>query len=225
MRNARGGNIPDVQKFAIACEAFGAQGITIHPRPDARHITYTDVRVLKNIVRTELNIEGYPSSDFIALILEIKPHQVTLVPDAPGAITSNAGWDTQKNESFLSNIVEQFKNAGIRTSIFVDTEPQNIIYALKTGTDCIELYTESYAHNYTLDKEQAVMPYVKAAEIAHSLGLCINAGHDLNLENLKYFKEHVTPLSEVSIGHALISDALYFGIENTIQMYLKQLHF
>lgn len=216
--------MPDLLKFAIDCERFGAQGITVHPRPDERHIKYSDVKPLKEKVSTELNIEGYPSEDFVNMVLQIKPHQVTLVPDAPDAITSNAGWDTQKNEEFLRNIIIPFKNAGIRTSIFIDTEPMNMVFALKTGTDCVELYTEAYAANYNANKEKAIEPYIKAAEMAHSLGLKINAGHDLNLENLKFFKSQITHLDEVSIGHALISDALYYGIENTIQMYLKQLN-
>jgi len=224
LRNARGGNIPDVLKFAIDCEKFGAQGITVHPRPDERHIRYSDLKPLKQVVTTELNIEGYPSAEFIKLVLEIKPHQVTLVPDPPDALTSNAGWDTQKNEIFLRDVILPLKNAGIRTSIFIDTEPINMVFALKTGTDCIELYTEAYASNYFIDKEKALMPYIKAAEMAHSLGLKINAGHDLNLENLNYFNDNIAHLNEVSIGHALISDALYYGIENSIQMYLKQLN-
>jgi pyridoxine 5-phosphate synthase len=224
LRNARGGNMPDLLKFAIDCERFGAQGITVHPRPDERHIKYSDLKPLKEKVSTELNIEGYPSEDFVNMVLQIKPHQVTLVPDAPDAITSNAGWDTQKNEEFLRNIIIPFKNAGIRTSIFIDTEPMNMVFALKTGTNCVELYTEAYAANYNANKEKAIEPYIKAAEMAHSLGLKINAGHDLNLENLKFFKSQITHLDEVSIGHALISDALYYGIENTIQMYLKQLN-
>lgn len=216
--------MPDLLKFAIDCERFGAQGITVHPRPDERHIKYSDLKPLKEKVSTELNIEGYPSEDFVNMVLQIKPHQVTLVPDAPDAITSNAGWDTQKNEEFLRNIIIPFKNAGIRTSIFIDTEPMNMVFALKTGTTCVELYTEAYAANYNANKEKAIEPYIKAAEMAHSLGLKINAGHDLNLENLKFFKSQITHLGEVSIGHALISDALYYGIENTIQMYLKQLN-
>ncbi len=224
LRNARGGNMPDLLKFAIDCERFGAQGITVHPRPDERHIKYSDLKPLKEKVSTELNIEGYPSEDFVNMVLQIKPHQVTLVPDAPDAITSNAGWDTQKNEEFLRNIIIPFKNAGIRTSIFIDTEPMNMVFAIKTGTDCVELYTEAYAANYNANKEKAIEPYIKAAEMAHSLGLKINAGHDLNLENLKFFKENIKHLAEVSIGHALISDALYYGIENTIQIYLKQLN-
>jgi pyridoxine 5-phosphate synthase len=224
LRNARGGNMPDLLKFAIDCERFGAQGITVHPRPDERHIKYSDLKPLKEKVSTELNIEGYPSEEFVNLVLQIKPHQVTLVPDAPDAITSNAGWDTQKNEIFLRDIILPLKNAGIRTSIFIDTEPMNMVFALKTGTNCVELYTEAYAANYNANKEKAIEPYIKAAEMAHSLGLKINAGHDLNLENLKFFKSQITHLDEVSIGHALISDALYYGIENTIQMYLKQLN-
>ena len=216
--------MPDLLKFAIDCERFGAQGITVHPRPDERHIKYSDLKPLKEKVSTELNIEGYPSEDFVNMVLQIKPHQVTLVPDAPDAITSNAGWDTQKNEEFLRNIIIPFKNAGIRTSIFIDTEPMNMVFALKTGTNCVELYTEAYATNYNANKEKAIEPYIKAAEMAHSLGLKINAGHDLNIENLKFFKSQITHLDEVSIGHALISDALYYGIENTIQMYLKQLN-
>jgi pyridoxine 5-phosphate synthase len=224
LRNARGGNMPDLLKFAVDCERFGAQGITVHPRPDERHIRYSDLKPLRENVATELNIEGYPSEEFVNLVLQIKPHQVTLVPDAPDAITSNAGWDTQKNEIFLRDIILPLKNAGIRTSIFIDTEPLNMVFALKTGTDCVELYTEAYATHYKSDRNRAIEPYVKAAEMAHSLGLKINAGHDLNLENLKFFKSQITHLDEVSIGHALISDALYYGIENTIQMYLKQLN-
>jgi pyridoxine 5-phosphate synthase len=224
LRNARGGNMPDLLKFALDCERFGAQGITVHPRPDERHIRYSDLKPLRENVATELNIEGYPSEEFVNLVLQIKPHQVTLVPDAPDAITSNAGWDTQKNEIFLRDIILPLKNAGIRTSIFIDTEPMNMVFALKTGTDCVELYTEAYATHYKSDRNRAIEPYVKAAEMAHSLGLKINAGHDLNLENLKFFKSQITHLDEVSIGHALISDALYYGIENTIQMYLKQLN-
>jgi pyridoxine 5-phosphate synthase len=224
LRNARGGNMPDLLKFAVDCERFGAQGITVHPRPDERHIRYSDLKPLRENVATELNIEGYPSEEFVNLVLQIKPHQVTLVPDAPDAITSNAGWDTQKNEIFLRDIILPLKNAGIRTSIFIDTEPLNMVFALKTGTDCVELYTEAYATHYKSDRNRAIEPYVKAAEMAHSLGLKINAGHDLNLENLKFFKSQIAHLDEVSIGHALISDALYYGIENTIQMYLKQLN-
>lgn len=224
LRNARGGEVPDVQKFALDCERFGAQGITVHPRPDERHIKFADLLPLRKNIKTELNIEGYPSEAFLNMVIDIKPHQVTLVPDAPDAITSNAGWDTQKNEAFLQSVIQPLKNAGIRTSIFIDTEPMNMVFALKTGTDCVELYTESYAKNYQSNKEKAIEPYVKAAEMAHSLGLKINAGHDLSLENLKFFHKQIQHLEEVSIGHALICDALYYGIENTIQMYLKQLN-
>lgn len=223
LRNARGGTIPNVQKFAQDCESYGAQGITVHPRPDERHIRYKDVRLLKNLVKTELNVEGYPSESFINLVLEVKPHQVTLVPDPPEALTSNAGWNTQKHEQFLSEVIARFTKAGIRSSIFLDTDPMNMVFAVKTGANRIELYTEAYATNYNTDKEKAIMPYKKAAEMAHSLGLGVNAGHDLSLENLRYFNEQLPHLMEVSIGHALISDALYFGIENTIQMYLRQL--
>ena len=224
MRNARGGNTPNLLQFAIDCEKFGAQGITVHPRPDERHIRFKDLLPLKNNLKTELNIEGYPSSAFINLVLDIKPKQVTLVPDAPDALTSNAGWDTQKNEPFLRQVISLLKNAGIRTSIFIDTMPINMVFAIKTGTDCVELYTEAYAYQFPIDKTKAIEPYLKAAEMAHSLGLKINAGHDLNLDNLSFFKSSMTHLDEVSIGHALISDALYYGIENTIQMYLKQLN-
>lgn len=216
--------MPDLLKFALDCERYGAQGITVHPRPDERHIKFSDLMPLKQNINTELNIEGYPSAAFINMVLEIKPHQVTLVPDEPDAITSNAGWDTQKNETFLRDIIGPFKNAGIRTSIFIDTEPMNMVFALKTGSDCIELYTEAYANNYKFDKHKAIEPYIKAAEMAHSLGLKINAGHDLSLENLKFFKSEIAHLEEVSIGHALICDALYYGIENTIQMYLNQIN-
>ncbi|WP_321280366.1 pyridoxine 5'-phosphate synthase [Marinifilum fragile] len=221
LRNARGGNTPNVCEAAINCERFGAEGITVHPRPDERHIRYQDVRDLKPLVTTEFNIEGYPSQDFIDLVLEVKPEQVTLVPDPPEAITSNAGWDTVKNKDLLIDIISQFKSAGIRTSIFVDTNLDNIEGAVATGTDRIELYTEPYATEYPEDKEAAIRPFVTAAKRAHELGLEINAGHDLSLENLQYFYQEIPNLAEVSIGHALISDALYFGLENTVQMYKK----
>jgi pyridoxine 5-phosphate synthase len=223
LRNARGGNVPDVQKVAVDCEQFGAQGITVHPRPDERHIRYQDVLGLKPLVKTEFNIEGYPNKKFIDLVLSVKPNQVTLVPDPPGALTSNAGWDTVKNKDFLKEVILDFKNAGIRTSIFVDTNPQNIIHAAKTGTDRVELYTEPYATDFHKNKEAAVKPFADAAVIALENGLGLNAGHDLDLDNLRFFNEQVKGLDEVSIGHALISDALYFGLENTIQLYLKQL--
>ncbi len=223
IRNARGGNIPNVLEAAINCQKFGAQGITVHPRPDGRHIRYSDVRDIKPIITTEFNIEGYPSESFMSLVKEIKPHQVTLVPDPPDAITSNAGWDTVQNMEFLQNVILELKSNGIRTSIFVNTDIKNIVGAKKTGTNRIELYTEPYAEKYVYNKEQAVELFAKAAQVALNEGLEVNAGHDLNLENLKYFVQNVKGISEVSIGHALISDALYYGLENTIQMYLKQL--
>jgi pyridoxine 5-phosphate synthase len=223
IRNARGGNIPNLPEVAIDCERFGAQGITVHPRPDERHIRYQDVYDLKPLVKTEFNIEGYPSKNFIELVLKVKPDQVTLVPDPPDALTSNAGWDTVKNEAFLIEVIKEFKLAGIRTSIFVDTHLKNIEYAVKTNTDRVELYTEPYATDFSKNREKAVLPFVEAARVAHELGLGINAGHDLNLQNLQFFNRQVQHLDEVSIGHALISDALYFGLENTIQMYLRLL--
>ena len=223
IRNARGGNTPDVLKFAKNCELFGAEGITVHPRPDERHIRYQDVRDLRKIVTTELNIEGYPCESFVNLVKEVVPHQVTLVPDPPEALTSNAGWDTVKNEAFLTDIVSQFHEYGIRVSIFVDTDERNIRNAVKTGTDRVELYTEPYAANYSLDRERAVADFVRAASVAAECGLKVNAGHDLSLLNLKYFHEQIPFLAEVSIGHALISDALYLGIEKTIQEYKARL--
>ena len=223
IRNARGGNVPDVLKAALDCERFGAQGVTVHPRPDERHIRYSDVRELAPAVKTEFNIEGYPNQSFIDLVLEVKPGQVTLVPDPPGVLTSNAGWDTIKNESYLKEVVATFHDASIRTSIFIETDERMIRNAIKTGTDRIELYTESYATNYPIDKEKAIAPFISAAKVANEVGLGINAGHDLDLNNLKYFAQNVPGLLEVSIGHALISDALYLGLENTIQMYLREL--
>jgi pyridoxine 5-phosphate synthase len=223
IRNARGGNVPDLLKVAVDCERFGAQGITVHPRPDERHIRYQDVYDLKQLVKTEFNIEGYPSRGFMEMVLKIKPEQVTLVPDPPDALTSNAGWDTLNNESFLKDVIKEFKQAGIRTSIFIDTDLTNIENAGKTGTDRIELYTEPYAAEYLKNRKKAVHPFIEAAKLAHQIGLGINAGHDLSLENLQYFHQQVPYLDEVSIGHALISDALYFGLENTIQMYLRLL--
>lgn len=223
LRNARGGNNPDVIKAAVDCESFGAQGITVHPRPDERHIRYDDVYKLKNAISTEFNIEGNPNKRFIDLVLEIKPAQVTLVPDSPDVLTSNAGWNTVKNKDFLKEIITEFKNAGIRTSIFIETDTKMIEHAALTGTNRVELYTEPYAANFNSNKEKAVALFVKASEVAIKNNLELNAGHDLDLENLKYFKENVKGLKEVSIGHALISDALYFGLHNTIQMYLKQL--
>ncbi|MCK5068114.1 MAG: pyridoxine 5'-phosphate synthase [Bacteroidales bacterium] len=223
IRNARGGNIPDVQKVAVDCEQFGAQGITVHPRPDERHIRYRDVELLKPLVTTEFNIEGYPSEDFIELVTRIKPDQVTLVPDPPGVLTSSEGWDTIKHRDFLVEVIGRFKNHGIRTSIFVGTEAEMIEGAALTGTNRVELYTEPYATQFPDDPEAAAKPFVEAAEVAREAGLEINAGHDLNLENLRFFKQQILWLKEVSIGHALISDALYYGLQNTIQMYLRQL--
>lgn len=223
LRNARGGNNPDVIKVASDCERFGAQGITVHPRPDERHIRHSDVIELKKIVTTEFNIEGYPDERYMKLVLDVKPEQATLVPDKPNAITSNAGWDTLKNESLLKDVVNQLKKSGIRVSIFVDAETKMVEGAKKVGADRIELYTEPYATHYPLNKEVAVKSYIDAARVAYEIGLGINAGHDLDLNNLKYLKQSIPYLDEVSIGHALISDALYFGLENTIQLYLRQL--
>ena len=224
IRNARGGNIPNVLQFALDCERFGAQGITVHPRPDERHIRYQDVRELKPMLTTEFNIEGNPIASFTELVKEVKPAQVTLVPDAENVLTSNAGWDTITHFSFLKDKVAEFQEAGIRVSIFIDADDlHRIEKAKEIGTNRIELYTESYASGYTKGKETAVEKFVRAANYAHEIGLGINAGHDLSLENLEYFHRQIPFLDEVSIGHALISDALYLGIENTIQMYLNQL--
>lgn len=223
LRNARGGNNPNVVHVARDCERFGAQGITIHPRPDERHITTQDVYDLKQVVTTEFNIEGYPDQRFMDLVKEVKPTQATLVPDPPHVLTSNAGWDTVKHQSLLKEIIADLKTAGIRTSIFIGTETHLIEAAVTTGADRIELYTEPYAANYAKNKKEAVAPFVKAAEVAMKAGLGINAGHDLSLENLKYLYEQIPEMEEVSIGHALISDALYFGLENTIQLYLREL--
>lgn len=219
LRNARGGNNPNVLKVALDCEAFGADGITVHPRPDERHIRYADVYDLRPLLKTEFNIEGYPSKEFIDLVLKVKPHQVTLVPDEPGQITSNAGWDTKTNCEFLTELMDTFGEAGIRTSIFVGTEPEMIEYAAKTGADRVELYTEPYASLYTKNPEAAVAPFVEAAKLVRKLGMGLNAGHDLSLENLKYFRQHIAWLDEVSIGHALICDALYLGLKKTIEEY------
>ena len=219
LRNARGGNIPDILKVASDCQEFGSEGITVHPRPDERHIRYSDVIDLKSVVTTEFNIEGYPSQAFMELVKTVKPCQVTLVPDPPEAITSNAGWNIAGNKSFLKEIISDLQSAGIRVSLFVDTDIENILNAAETGTDRIELYTEPYAINYPRDREQAVRPFVEAAKAAKDAGLRVNAGHDLNLENLSFLKENIPWLKEVSIGHALISDALYFGLEKTIQLY------
>jgi len=223
LRNSRGGNNPDLVQVAKDCERFGAQGITVHPRPDERHIRYDDVFALKKIVTTEFNIEGNcQEQKFIDLVLANKPEQVTLVPDVLGQVTSNHGWDTITNKDYLKYTISIFKSAGIRVSIFVDPLAEMVEGAAETGTDRIELYTEAYATQYHKDKETAIAPYIQAAEIAQKLGIGINAGHDLDLHNLKYFVENIPGLDEVSIGHALISDALYYGLENTIQMYLRQ---
>jgi pyridoxine 5-phosphate synthase len=222
LRNARGGNNPNIVQAAIDCEKFGADGITVHPRPDERHIRYADARDLKGVVTTEYNIEGNPRTQkFVDLVLETKPTQVTLVPDAENTLTSNQGWDTINNKDYLVGIIEQFKSVGIRTSIFVDPVLEMIEGAKATGTDRVELYTESYAKNYNSDKETAIKPYVEASKLANELGIGINAGHDLDLENLKYFYENIPQLLEVSIGHALICDAIYLGLNNTVQMYKR----
>lgn len=220
IRNARGGNTPNLVQVAIDCEKFGAQGITIHPRPDERHIRYADVYDLKKVVTTEFNIEGFPDTKFINLVLDVKPEQVTLVPDPPGVLTSNAGWDTLKQKDFLKEVIAEFKAQNIRTSIFVDTNIVNIENAIQTGTDRIELYTGPYAEHFSNNNAAAIKDYVEAANLANKLKLGINAGHDLSLENLTYFKQHINGLLEVSIGHALISDALYYGLEETIKKYL-----
>lgn len=224
LRNARGGNTPDLIKMVMDAENFGAQGITVHPRPDERHIRYQDVHDIKAVVQTELNIEGNPKEDkFVSLVLDILPDQVTLVPDATDQITSNHGWDTRSNLSFLSDIIGLFQSKGIRTSIFVDADPDMISGAKETGTERVELYTESYAHHFPSDPKKAISPFIEAALRANELGIGLNAGHDLNLDNLKYFAQHIPQLLEVSIGHALVSDALYLGWENTIRMYRHQL--
>ena len=223
LRNARGGNNPDVIKVAQDCERFGAQGITVHPRPDERHIRYADVVKLKEVVKTEFNIEGYPDKRYLQLIKETKPAQATLVPDAPDAITSNAGWDTIKHADFLKKIIEEIQAHKIRVSLFVDPVPKMVEGAARLKADRIELYTEPYAHEYNLDREVAIKPYTECARIAAGLGLGINAGHDLDLNNLRFLSQNIPELDEVSIGHALICDALYLGLENTIQLYLRAL--
>ena len=223
LRNARGGNVPNVVQFAIDCERFGAEGITVHPRPDERHITGKDVYDLAEVVKTEFNIEGYPDGRFKKMIDEVRPTQATLVPDPPHVLTSNAGWDTKLHQELLSDLVVQFREQNVRSAIFVDTNLTNIEYAAKCGVDRIELYTGPYADNYSNDPATAIRDYVEAANLATELGLEINAGHDLSLENLKYFKQNIKGLLEVSIGHALIADALYLGLENTIQMYKRLL--
>lgn len=224
LRNARGGNNPDVVRAAIDCERFGAEGITVHPRPDERHIRYQDVLALKATVKTEFNIEGYPDERYLELVARTKPAQATLVPDPPQAITSNAGWDTISHQSFLKDICQQLQAQGIRVSIFVDPSPRMVEAAVFCGADRVELYTEPYAREFLVSKEIAVKPYIESARVAREGGLGLNAGHDLDLHNLKFLKKSIPYLDEVSIGHALICDALYFGLENTIQLYLKQLH-
>lgn len=223
LRNARGGNVPDVRLAAIKCQSFGAEGITVHPRPDERHIRYSDVHVIREVITTEFNIEGNPEEQFIRLVLDALPDQVTLVPDAHDAVTSNAGWDTKAHQAFLSDVIARFHDKGIRTSIFTGTDPEIIEYAARTGTDRIELYTEPYALMYSTDRVAAAAPFIRAAEVARDAGLGVNAGHDLDLNNLAWLHSHIPWLMEVSIGHALIADAIYYGLENTIQMYLREL--
>lgn len=223
LRNARGGNIPNVVQAAIDCQRFGADGITIHPRPDERHITNRDVYEIKEVINTEFNIEGYPSEKFVKMVLDVKPEQVTLVPDAIEVITSNNGWNTIENQTFLTEIIGEFKNNNIRTSIFVNPHGEMVEGAKNCGSDRVELYTESYANMFETDRSQAIKSYIKAAEIANKCNLEINAGHDLNLQNLSFFVKTIANVSEVSIGHALISDAIYLGLENTIQMYKRLL--
>ena len=225
LRNARGGNMPDVEKAAVDCERFGAEGITVHPRPDERHIRYSDVRAIRPRVKTEFNIEGNPIPSFVDLVLEVVPDQVTLVPDAHDAITSNAGWDTIANKAFLTDICAVFKEKGIRTSIFIDPSPAMAEGAKACGVDRVELYTADYALNYPSDREKAIAPYLETAKAVRELGLGLNAGHDLSLENLEYFIRTIPWTDEVSIGHAIICDALYMGLEKTIQAYLSKIKF
>ncbi len=223
LRNSRGGNTPNVVQFARDVQRFGAEGVTVHPRPDERHIKYQDTRDLKPEVYTEFNVEGNPIPSFMDLVLEVKPTQVTLVPDAVDALTSDAGWNTIKHKAFLTEVISEFKSHGIRTSIFVDPDLKMVEGAKATGTDRIELYTESFAHQFSLGNKDAVHPFTKAAELANDIGLGVNAGHDLSLQNIKFFKEHIPGLLEVSIGHALVSESLYLGVENVVQMYLHKL--
>lgn len=227
LRNARGGNVPDVVKAAVDIQRFGAQGITVHPRPDGRHIRISDVYALKEAVYTEFNIEGYPSRQFLDMIREIKPAQATLVPDPPDVLTSNAGWNTRDHKSFLSDCIAELREYGVRSSLFVSPDVEMIRHAYEAGSDCVELYTEKYASEFAgsndTGRTKAVEPYVRAAEYGRELGICLNAGHDLNLDNLKFFKDNIPWLDEVSIGHAIISDALYYGLENVVQMYLRRL--
>jgi len=223
IRNARGANYPNLVKVAMDCEEFGAQGITVHPRPDERHVKFADIPALKEVVTTEFNIEGYPSEEFLKMVILHKPHQCTLVPDLPGALTSDNGWDTIKNAVFLKDVVSRLHDAGVRVSLFIDPVADRLQAAKETGTDRIEFYTGPYAHDFQINKASAIQSFSQAAAICQTLDLGINAGHDLNLDNLKYFKQNIPELLEVSIGHALVCDALYFGLKNTIQMYLHQL--
>ncbi len=219
IRNGRGGNMPDLIKFAIDCESYGADGITVHPRPDQRHVRYDDLAQLKEVVKTELNIEGYPSDNFMKEVLAVKPHQCTLVPDPPGVLTSDSGWDIDGEKVLLVDIIDSLKTAGIRTSLFIDPDPRQVIAAKEVGADRIELYTGGYANNYFIDKDKAVQSHIDCSKKAEEMGIAVNAGHDLNLDNLRFYSDSLSSLSEVSIGHALICDALYFGIANVISMY------
>lgn len=223
IRNSRGANYPDLVKVALDCEEFGAQGITVHPRPDERHVKYADIPILKEVVTTEFNIEGYPSEDFLEMVIKNKPHQCTLVPDLPGALTSDNGWDTITHAIFLKDVVNRLQDVGIRVSLFIDPVADRLYAAKETGAERIEFYTGPYAHDFGTDKAKSIAPFSEAAAMCQKLDLGINAGHDLNLDNLKYFKQHVPGLLEVSIGHAVVCDALYYGLKNTIQMYLHQL--
>lgn len=223
IRNSRGANYPDLLKIAKDCEAFGAEGITVHPRPDQRHVKYSDIPILKEHLTTEFNIEGYPSEEFLDLVLKNKPEQCTLVPDLPGALTSDNGWDTITHQHYLKNIIKKLQDSGIRVSLFIDPIADMLYAAKETGTDRIEFYTGPYAHNFISNKDEAITPFVLGSKVCHELELGINAGHDLNLQNLKYFKSHVPQLLEVSIGHAIICDSIYYGLKNTIQLYLKEL--
>ncbi len=223
LRNSRGANIPDVIQFAKDVERYGGQGITVHPRPDERHVRRSDVYALKDIVTTEFNIEGYPSEDFLQMVLEVKPHQCTLVPDEPGQLTSDHGWDTIKHQGFLHKVISRLKEKDIRVSLFIDPVNSKIEAAKTTGTDRVEFYTGPYAHDYAHDKNKAITEFISAATICNQLGIGINAGHDLNLDNLRFFRDNIPSLLEVSIGHALVRDCLYYGLENTIQLYLREL--
>lgn len=223
IRNSRGSNLPDISKVAKDCERFGAEGITVHPRPDQRHIKYDDIPILKSVVTTEFNIEGYPNKEFMDLVIANKPHQCTLVPDPPGVLTSDSGWDTIEHHHFLSEIVNELKNNGIRVSLFLNPDLKMMEGAAKVGTDRIELYTGKYANEYTLNKEKAISNHIETANLAKSFNIGVNAGHDLNLDNLRYYQEHINNLLEVSIGHAIVCDSIYYGLHNTIQMYLNLL--